>query len=139
MPEGLHRSHDTDLYVDIDTDDVTKIPTGKTLQTEDAILYSFEDNIIASTTQTQGEQPLTKELNFVATVANGDDVVTMPPAAPGKKILVANNGANTLQIFPATGDNFQSLGTNASTTIASDQSKIFFTTNSAEWAVIPSI
>ena len=60
--------------------------------------------ITASTTQTQGQQPLTADVNEVSVVANANDTVTMPPAQAGLTIKIINNGANTLQIFPASGD-----------------------------------
>lgn len=62
----------------------------------------IQTGITASTTQTQGQQLLTGEVNEIDTVANANDVVTAPPAAASTKpIRVINNGANTLQIFPS--------------------------------------
>jgi len=68
------------------------------------VLDSTTAGITASTTQTQGQQALTSKLNEVSTVANTDDVVTLPSAAAGLKVTIINNGANRLQIFPASGD-----------------------------------
>ncbi len=62
-------------------------------------------NITASTTQTQGQGALTAEINEISAVANNDDTVTLPTAVAGLFISVINNGANNLQIFPASGDN----------------------------------
>ena len=69
---------------------------------------SAQAGITASTTQTQGQQTLAADVNQVSTVANNDDVVTLPAAFPGEEITIINDGLNTLQIFPATGDD---LGT----------------------------
>ncbi len=60
--------------------------------------------ITASTTQSQGEGPLTGDVNEISTVANALDTVTMPPAIAGRRCEVINNGANVLQLFPAAGD-----------------------------------
>jgi len=78
---------------------------------------SHETSITASTTQTQGQQPLTAEENEVSTVANANDVVTLKSVQNGEKQKVINNGANVLQIFPASGDDLGE-GVNVSTTLA---------------------
>lgn len=69
------------------------------------LLRSTTAGITASTTQTQGQGPLTKDVNQVSVVANPNDTVTLPSAAAGMEIIVINSGANTLQVFPAAGDN----------------------------------
>lgn len=61
--------------------------------------------LTASTTQTQGNGALTADINQVSTVANADDTLTLPAAVAGLKIVIINDGANTLQTFPASGDN----------------------------------
>lgn len=61
--------------------------------------------ITASTNQAQGQQPLDAGISEVDVVANPSDVVTAPPAQAGEEFIIFNNGANTLQIFPASGDN----------------------------------
>lgn len=65
---------------------------------------SVETGITASTTQSQGQQPLTTEIADVTTVANTNDVVTLITAVLGRQSIVMNNGANTLQVFAASGD-----------------------------------
>ncbi len=88
----------------------TKI-TGLPTQTSDLdmgtkkIFHSTIIAIVANVTQTQGQSPLTAEFNEIGTVANEDDVVTLPTAVKGAIVMVDNDGANTLQIFPASGDN----------------------------------
>ena len=66
-------------------------------------IKSVENGIIASTTQSQGQQPLTKDINQIA-VNNLDDVVTLPSAVEGRVVIVINNGAENGQIFSASGD-----------------------------------
>ena len=88
----------------------------------------IQTGITASTTQTQGEQPLKGEVNEIDTVANTNDVVTAPPAAASTKpVRVINNGANTLQIFPAE-DNDLGAGVDTAVTLAAGAmvSFIFF-------------
>lgn len=68
------------------------------------ILQSTAAGITASVTQTQGQQALTAVINQVSVVANTGDVVTMPGATAGLPCTVINDGANSLQIFPESGD-----------------------------------
>jgi hypothetical protein len=84
----------------------------------------YEENVVASTTQTQGQRVLNGRVCHVLTVANANDVVTLPDAEPGLEIVVVNVGANVLQVFPSSGDDL-GAGVNASTTIASGASMRF--------------
>jgi hypothetical protein len=88
--------------------------------------------ITASTTQTQGQGPLTDDINEVATVANANDTVTLPTAVAGRKVMVINNGANTLQIFPASGDDL-GAGVNTATTIATTEFAEFTAYDATNW------
>lgn len=96
------------------------------------LLRKTTATITASTTQTQGQQPLTSEINEVSTVANNNDTVTLPTAQTGQKVWVINNGANTLQIFPASGDNL-GAGLNTSTTLASGKIVSFIAYDTTNW------
>ena len=66
--------------------------------------FSTQSGITASTTQTQGQQPLTRTINEISTCANANDVVTAPALEAGMPLTVINNGAQTLDVFPASGD-----------------------------------
>ncbi|MCP3980761.1 MAG: DUF2793 domain-containing protein [bacterium] len=92
-----------------------------------------ESSITASTTQTQGQEPLTGEFNVVATVANANDVVTLPVAALGRSCVVVNRGANALQIFPASGDGVDDEATDASVTLAVDTMATFRAQDATTW------
>ncbi len=72
------------------------------------IAVDVNATVTASTAQSQGNGALTAQVNEISIVANDGDTVTLPAAVAGMKITIINNGANTLQIFPASGDN---LGT----------------------------
>jgi len=88
--------------------------------------------LTASTTQTQGQGPLTAEINEVATVANTNDTVTMPAAVAGLKIVIINNGANTLKIFPASGDNL-GAGADTAVTLAAATNVTYAAYNATNW------
>lgn len=94
--------------------------------------FSVERGITASTTQTQGKGNLTHDINEIATCANANDVVTLPRCHPGYRVTVVNSGAETLQIYPASGDDLGG-GANASTTLATTKSAIFESYSDGKW------
>jgi hypothetical protein len=93
--------------------------------------------ITASTTQSQGQGALTTSVNEVSTCANLDDVVTLPTAVAGAFVEVINNGANTLQIFPASGDNL-GAGANTSVQLEPNESITFIAYDATNWKVAAS-
>jgi hypothetical protein len=54
---------------------------------------------------------LTRPINDVTTVAASTGI-RLPVATPGIRIVIRNGGANTLNVYPATGAQINSLGTN---------------------------
>ena len=67
-------------------------------------LTSVESGITATTTGEQGDKRLTAQINEVSIVANTNDAVTLPPASIGRTVNIFNNGSNSLEIWPAEGD-----------------------------------
>ncbi|GAG43236.1 unnamed protein product, partial [marine sediment metagenome] len=94
--------------------------------------FGVSSGITASTTQSQGQQPLTSTINEVSTVANNQDVVTLPPAAAGRTVQIVNNGAYTLQVFPASGDDL-GVGVDVSGHAAVDAIVDFVAYDSTTW------
>ena len=76
---------------------------------------------------------LTKVVNHVTVCANANDVVTLPSAHAGRRCIVANDGAQTLQVFPASGDAIDAGAADASTTIAAGKRRIFWALNATTW------
>jgi hypothetical protein len=95
--------------------------------------YHWDTGITASTTQSQGQQVLLSSRNEVSTVANANDVVTMPAADRGREVFIVNNGANTLQIFPSSGDDL-GAGVDTSVTLASGASVLYEAYDATNWA-----
>ena len=94
-----------------------RITTTGTLQAGADALLAKDVNagLTAGTTQTQaGGLALTAQVNEVSTVANTSDTVVLPalPATGSLEIEIINNGANTMRVFPASGDD---LGAGADT------------------------
>ncbi len=90
--------------------------------------------ITASTSQSQGNGALTGERNEISTVANPDDVVTLPEALTGRDCQVINDGVNNLQIFPASGDNLGS-GVDVSTSIEPGVIATFSAYDTTNWVI----
>lgn len=93
---------------------------------------SLETNLTANTTQTQGNGALTRDYNIVTTVDNANDVVTLPAAIVGRYCLVKNEGANILQVYPASGDDL-GFGVDVSTTIRPGAHFSWYTKDSTTW------
>ena len=146
---GLYDTQDDDYVLAKGTDlNVTPIYTvdrgtnnfahNTTVSFEDTVsvgkylLRNTTAGITASTTQTQGQGALTAEVNEVSTVANANDTVTLPTAQAGQKVWILNNGANTLQIFPASGDDL-GAGLNTATTLASGSNATFIAYDATNW------
>jgi 2-keto-3-deoxy-6-phosphogluconate aldolase len=105
-------------------------------QVDGVMRHSVQSAITAGTTQTQGQVPLTKDVNEVHTVANANDVVTMPTApAFSRTVTIINNGANILQIFPATGDDL-GAGVNTSVTLAAGANVRYTNYDVTNWEAI---
>lgn len=126
-PQEGHRAfvEDEDIPVFFD-------PTDKWLE-ETTQIGSIASSLTASTTQTQGQLPLTKRVNIVTTVANTNDAATLPAARTGRVCEVFNLGANTLQLFPASGDAIDSGSANASTTVAAGARVRFIAKDATTW------
>lgn len=102
-------------------------------QTVGSMVNSVKAGITASTTQTQGQMPLTLDVNEISVCANANDTVTMPSAPVySRSVKIINNGANTLQIFPASGDNL-GAGLNTAVTLASGSNVCYTNIDSTNW------
>ena len=100
------------------------------------LVKTVTSGIAASVTQTQaGGTPLTSRVNEVATVTSANDAVTMRAAVTGISQTIINNGANTMGIFPASGDDNGS-GVDTVTTLASGSSVTFEAYDTTNWAEV---
>ena len=101
-----------------------------------AASFSVTTGITASTTQTQaGGTALTTTVNNVTTVANSNDAVTMPTAVAGKICIIFNNGANTMKIFPAVGDD-NGAGVDTAATLAAAGKKCYIAKDATTWLTL---
>jgi hypothetical protein len=82
----------------------------------------------------QGDAALTTDINEVSTVSVANNGVTLPSAVAGIEIFIINNGANTLEIWPASGDNL-GAGLNTATTLASGSNVTFVAYDATNWEI----
>lgn len=88
---------------------------------------------ISAAGSTQGTATaLTKSFNEITTVAASQGVVLPSPEA-GEILLVANQGANALNIYPASGHSINNLSVNTAQSLAVDTRRIFFAVTSSKW------
>lgn len=111
---------------------VETVPSNLKMGSDALLVRDVNSGLTASTNKTQGQGALTAEVNEVATVANANDTVTLISAVAGLKQVVINNGANVLQIFPASGDNL-GAGVNLSTTLDTNETVEFIAYDTTNW------
>lgn len=96
--------------------------------------------IAASATDTQvGGTPI-KTLMVHVTSSGSGQACTLPAALPGLQITVASaTAANTLDIFPASGDAINALGANTKITMAALTSAVFMCAIAGQWFTVPRV
>ena len=88
----------------------------------------------ASTTQTQGAATQMRYgMNRITTCANANDAVKLPAARAGAECIVFNRGAQTAQVFPASGDKIEGGAADASTTLAASKNAWFGSVDGTDW------
>ena len=78
-------------------------------------LSQITAGITADTGSSQGDGPITSSINQYSVVANVGDAGTMPDAVAGYLVEIYNDGANAMDVFPASGDN---LGAGVDTAVS---------------------
>jgi len=117
----------------VEDEDTWVVYDGTNWVEDRGLVGSITAGITASTTQSQGQQPLTAIMNQVSTCANVDDVVTLPAAYKGRICRVANDGANQLQVFPASGDAIDAGSADASVSVSAGGRATFVASDTTTW------
>lgn len=111
--------------------------TNGNLSVKKLILHSKTAGITAHVGSSQGDGPLTTDVNEISVCANAGDAVTMPAASASfsAQIVIINNGAESCDVFPASGDD---LGAGANTAVAlAAGAKIKYTSyDETNWVVV---
>lgn len=82
----------------------------------------------------QAGTALNAYMNRVTTVASAADSVQLPPAVPGRQVVVINAAAaNAMAVFPQTGEVINALAANASISVAANKCIEFFCAVAGTW------
>jgi hypothetical protein len=100
-------------------------------------ILSAASAITASATSDQaGATQLAAGINVVSTVGTAGDSVKLPAAVAGTLVLVKNTSANSMDVFPATGDAINALSANAAYAVATVKAALFFCAAAGTWHTI---
>lgn len=70
----------------------------------------------------------------VVTVGTAGDSVKLPPAVPGLMLMVINAAAaNSMNVFPSTGQSINALGANAAFAQAANKIALFMAASPTQW------
>jgi len=97
-----------------------------------AIAGDLADNLTATGTTQTDALGLTSVFNIVGTTAASTGVRLMT-SEPACEVVVKNLGANTLNVYPATGQAINALAANAAYTISAGASATFLGRASGGW------
>lgn len=91
--------------------------------------YYLHSNATGLTAHAGGGQgsalQLAAEFNRVTTVATAGDSVKLPAGVAGMQILVQNDGANSMNVFPASGESIDALSVNTAIAVKATKNTIF--------------
>ena len=88
---------------------------------------------ITAGTNAQGQGALTADYNVITTAASNPSGVTLPAATTGRKVIVVNKGANTVNVYPASGGAIDALATNASISLPANAVLEFNAASTTLW------
>ncbi len=140
VPSLLPNKGDTDTGIGQNAaDDLSLIAGGvEAIRLAEASSQIIQTNsnhvgLTASVTQTQaGGLALLSSYNEIATVANSGDALTAFGVKEGDRLVVVNNGVESLQLFPAVGDNIGG-GVDAAISIDSGDTAVFIGRDATNW------
>src|SRR3990167_414043 len=97
------------------------------------IKLSAANGLTATGTTQSDALQLTSVINRVTTTASGTGVKLFSAAVAGDVQIVYNGGANTLKVYPQTSGTINQLAANASITLATNTTCVFFAATSGIW------
>lgn len=99
---------------------------------------SYQDAMTAHAGGGQGAgTPIANVINRFTVVASANDSSLLPASKPGMQITVINAaGANSMNVFPAVGEQVNALGANAAFALAAGKTVTFYCTVAGQWHTI---
>ena len=93
-------------------------------------------NVTADAGSAQGGGAITATFVEISTVGTTGDSVTLPTAAAGKLVFIANNGANSADVFPASGDKIDGGSVNVALALDAGANRIYICQDGTDWDTI---
>jgi hypothetical protein len=118
------------------------------VNTWDGVLYTLTNNgannvvqiggqsvspSITAGTSSQGQSPLTANLNIIIVSPYNPSGVTLPSALLGNTVTVVNKGSNPVRVYPFTGNQIDTLGSNTPITLAANGVVQFNASSTTQW------
>lgn len=88
---------------------------------------------VTAGTNAQGQGPLTNDYNVITTAAASPSGSTLPTATVGRTVTIVNKGANTVNVFPASGGTIDGLSANASIALPAANVMVFRASSTTQW------
>jgi len=98
-----------------------------------AMTVATNATITASGTNTQGQGVLSNDFNVITTAVNNPSGVTLPTATVGRSVVVVNRATNPISVFPASGAQIDSNGTNTAISIPVGGMAEFIASATTQW------
>lgn len=96
------------------------------------MIHDVAATVSAAGTNQGTATAITTDFVVTTTVASGTGVI-LPAAALGRQIVITNKGANTLAIYPGSGDSIDALSANASISIQANAQVILTGVSASQW------
>jgi len=104
------------------------------------VMHSAGVGLTATGTTQGAAAALTKQINVVATSAAGvNDGVMLPAAAAGMTCIVINTSAANVKVYPTSGVNIDSLGTNTSFTQGPGARLMYVAVSTSQWYTMTAV
>jgi Protein of unknown function (DUF2793) len=98
---------------------------------------AVSDALTAAGTTQGGALALTTEYNRVTVVTGANKGVKLPAALSGMRVVVFNaDGADPLDVYPASGDAINNLGTDVAYVLAAGVTGLFCAFNTTNWGAL---
>lgn len=94
---------------------------------------SSQATITADAAGLQGGSPVTADLVEVSTSAGAGDSITLPAAIAGQSIIIINHGANSIDVYPASGDAIDEAAVNTARALAPNATLTCHAWNPTNW------
>lgn len=99
-------------------------------------LNSIAAGVTAAAGSSQGDGAITTLITQISACGTAGDAVTLPAAKAGAVIIVMNDGVESADVFPATGDDINELGANVQYPLPANKNAMFIAHDTTHWSVI---